>query len=386
VQNAQIAIVGAGPAGLSTAAALKGVGLTGVVLDRDNAVGSSWLRRYDRLHLHTIRRFSALACSSIPRTYPKYMSRNMYAEYLKSYAQQFAIDVVHNCNVEAIRVDSFLQNGRPMFSLETSQGSWTARAVVIATGMYGDPLPVETARRNEYRGPTIHSSAYTTGRMYAGKRVLVVGLGNTGAEIATDLVEQGASFVAVSIRTMPPIVPRDFIGTPVQLFGIALSRVPARVADWIGSKLARIALGDLTRYGLRKAQWAPFSAKRIPVIDVGFVDCVKRGRISIRPTIACFSKDGVVYSDGREENVDVVILATGYETGLDRLLKVPGMLDEVGFPRFASGARTAQPGLYFMGFFESHRGHLYEIAIASRQLARIIAADLASDRRVASTL
>jgi cation diffusion facilitator CzcD-associated flavoprotein CzcO len=385
VQNAQIVIVGGGPAGLSTAGALKRVGLTAVVLDKDSAVGSSWLRRYDRLHLHTIRRFSALAYSSIPRTYPKYMSRNMYAEYLRSYAQRFAIDVMHNCNVEAIRVDTMHQNNKSVFSLETSQGSWAARAVVIATGEYGDPPLPELAGFDKYQGHTIHSSIYTTGRMYAGKRVLVVGLGNTGAEIATDLVEQGATFVAVSIRTTPPIVPRDFIGTPVQLFGIALSRVPAPFADWIGSKLARIALGDLTRYGLRKAQWSPFSAKRIPVIDVGFVDSVKRRRISIRPTITCFSTDGVVYSDGREENFDVVILATGYETGLDRLLKVPGMLDEAGFPRFASGERTAQPGLYFMGFFESHRGHLYEIAIASRRLARTIGSDLALDRTSASS-
>jgi cation diffusion facilitator CzcD-associated flavoprotein CzcO len=227
----------------------------------------------------------------------------------------------------------------------------------------------------------MHSSRYTSGRQFEAKSVLVVGLGNTGAEIAADLVESGAGYVAVSVRTMPPIVPRDFLATPVQLFGIALSRVPPRVADGIGAALARVALGDLTHYGLRPAEWLPFSARRIPVIDVGFVRALKQDRIAVRPALSRFTKAGVVYSDECAEDFDAVILATGFRTGLESLLHFPDLLDETGYPKFASGARTSQPGLYFMGFFESHRGLLFETERASRRLARTIAEDFASARR-----
>ncbi|MGZ3503549.1 MAG: flavin-containing monooxygenase [Vulcanimicrobiaceae bacterium] len=378
MQTNQIVIVGGGPAGLSTAGALKKVGLTPVVFDRDDTTGSSWLRRYDRLHLHTIRKFSALAHFPIPPSYPKYLSRDMYAEYLQSYREILGIEVVYNCSVDAVHLAEAAEGGEPRFLLRTSQGACLTQTVVIATGMYGEAAIPDFAGFDEYLGLAIHSSVYKSGRMYAAKRVLVVGMGNTGTEIATDLVEQGAGFVAVSIRTSPPVVPRDFLGVPVQLFGISLSRVPAVLADGIGRALARIALGDLTRYGLPAAQWSPFSARRIPVIDVGFVNNVKRKNISIRPTIASFSTTGVTYADGRSENFDAIIFATGYRTGLDTLIKVPGMLNDAGFPWSGAGEKTTVPGLYFMGFIESHRGLLFEIEIASRRLARIIARDLSS--------
>jgi cation diffusion facilitator CzcD-associated flavoprotein CzcO len=235
-----------------------------------------------------------------------------------------------------------------------------------------------------YSGVVMHSSRYANGREFAGKRVLVVGLGNTGAEIAADLVESGAGFVAVSIRATPPIVPRDFLGTPVQLFGIALSRCPARLADRIGAILARVALGDLTRYGLKRPEWLPFSARRIPVIDVGFVKSLKHGNVALRPATESFTQNGVRFSDGTEEPYDAVILATGYRTGLENVLEVPDVLDANGYPKYASGERTSTRGLYFMGFFESHRGLLFETEIASRRLAKIIAHDVAASAQGAT--
>jgi hypothetical protein len=370
--NAAIVIVGGGPAGLSAAGALKKVGLDAVILDRDDRVGGSWLRRYDRLHLHTVRRFSGLAHFPIPAAYPKYVSKNAYAEYLQEYARYFRLDIELNCTVDRIRIDDASPSDRQAYVVETARGPRRARSVVIATGMYGEAVLPAFPGLDRYRGVTAHSSRYVSGRDFAGKRVLVVGLGNTGAEIAADLVEQGASLVAVSVRTAPPVVPRDFLGTPVQVFGMALSGVPARLADRIGQNLARVALGDLTRYGLKRAEWQPFSAKRIPVIDVGFTDDLKRGRIALRPSTVRFSEGGAVYDDGREEAFDAAIFSTGYATGLDRLLRIPGLLDERAYPRFQSGAPTSQPGLYFIGFVKSHRGHLFEMNLASRRLARVI--------------
>jgi putative flavoprotein involved in K+ transport len=370
VQPVQIAIVGGGPAGLSTAGALIKLGAKPVVFDRNARIGDSWRRRYDRLHLHTTRRFSGLAHYPIPRSYPQYLSRDMYAEYLELYAKQLAIEVALGCSVESIGLAASSDRETSAFDLQTSRGRILASAVVVATGMFGEPVTPRVAGLDDYRGTVLHACAYKSGKAFAAKRVLVVGLGNTGAEIATDLVDHGAGYVAVSVRSTPPVVLRDLLGVPVQLFGIALSRVRPGTADRIGQVLSRLAIGDLSRYGLRTPDWLPFSSQRIPVIDVGFLRHLKRGTITIRPTVSRFTERGVLYGEGYAEEFDAVIFATGYRTGLERLLQLRGVLDDVGFPQARMGDPTVVPGLYFIGFVHSHRGLLFEIERASRRLAR----------------
>ncbi len=105
-------------------------------------------------------------------------------------------------------------------------------------------------------------------------------------------------------------------------------------------------------------------------IDVGFVPALKAGKISVHPAVLAFTRTGVIFQDQREEPFDVVIFATGFRSGFESLLEPEGLVDEHGSPRFASGAPTACPGLYFMGFFDSLRGFLYESNLASRRLAR----------------
>jgi cation diffusion facilitator CzcD-associated flavoprotein CzcO len=134
--------------------------------------------------------------------------------------------------------------------------------------------------------------------------------------------------------------------------------------------LRRISIGDLTRYGLGEAAWGPFTSRRPAVIDAGFLKELKQGRIMVRPEIARFDSRGVIYTDGSRETVDVVIAATGFRTGLGKILKEPGIIDDIGGqPRFRSGGPTSAPGLYFVGFDETVRGQLFEINRESKQLA-----------------
>lgn len=368
--DVDIIIVGGGPAGLSTAGALKSLGREAVVLDKGDRIGSSWLRRYDRLHLHTVRAFSGLAHFPIPGHFPKYLSKDQFAQYLQDYAEHFELKCIPNTSVR--RVAAATDGSAHSLIVETESETWRCRTVVIAIGQYGTPILPTWPGLMEYEGRVVHSVIFKRGQEFAGQRVLVVGIGNSGAEIAADLAEQGAAFVAISIRTPPSIVPRDFLGTPVQVFGIALSRFPTRLADWIGARLARLALGDLTRYGLKRPAWRPFTAKRVPVIDVGFIKEVKNGRVKVRPNLAHFTRTGVMFEDGQEEAYDVVIAATGFKSGLAELLEVKGLLDEKEFPLNPQSQPTAQPGLFFMGYIETHRGHLYEAELASRRLAKVI--------------
>lgn len=362
-----VVIVGAGASGLSAAGALERHGIKSVVLEEDEQLGGTWARRYDRLHLHTVRGFSGLAHFPIPRRYPKYLSREQFVAYLGEYAKHFDLQVVTGCPVRKVRPEV----GTPSsWVATTDRGDWHCRVVIIATGQYRIPILPNWDGRATYRGDLTHSSSYRSALPFAGKRVLVVGAGNSGTEIATDLAENGAAFVALSIRTPPPIVPRDPFGMPVQRTGIMLSFLPSAVADRLGRLTARVVLGDLTRFGLRTPKWFPFSARRVPVIDVGFVSALKRRIVQIRPALVRLTATEAVFDNGRAEPFDAIIAATGFSTGLDDLLDTKDVLDDSGEPVDLSGDPTSRPGFFFMGYTHSLRGHLFEANLASRRLAR----------------
>lgn len=369
----RVVIVGAGAAGLSTAGALSRRGIDALVLDRADRVGDSWARRYERLRLHTVRRYSGLAHYPIPPDRDRYLSKDDYAAYLAEYALHFDLRLSLSEEARAIRpLDG-------AWEVETSQRRLRAATVVVATGHYAEPTVPAWDGVDEFRGRLLHSGDYRSGAEFSGQRALVVGLGNSGAEIATDLVEQGAASVAVAVRTPPPIVLREMFGVvPVQLFGIVFTplRMP-RLVDRVAGVLRRLAVGDLRRYGIGEAAWGPFTARRPAVIDVGFLAQLKAGRIAVRPALRRLTADGAEYIDGSGEEVDVVVAATGFDTGLRRLLgEVPGVVGDDGQPLARSGRPTAAPGLFAIGFDETVRGHLFEARRDSLRLAGTIADQL----------
>jgi putative flavoprotein involved in K+ transport len=368
VPESAVIVVGGGASGLSAAAALTRRGIGVVVLEQDPQIGGTWARRYDALHLHTVRRFSGLAHFPIPTRYPMYLSRDEVVAYLNEYARHFGLRVVTGTSVRKIRS----REASPrVWMIDTAAGDeWKASVVVIATGQYRQPIVPAWPGRETYAGQLTHSVTYANATPYAGRRVLVVGAGNSGAEIATDLINHGAAYVAVSIRTPPPIVPRDPFGMPVQRTSLLLSTLPAAIANRLGKATARIVLGDLTRYGMPKADFAPYTTKRVPLIDIGFVDALKRGRITLRPALERLTPTGAVFADGTSDAFDAIIAATGYATGLESLIEAPEVLDDEGEPRQRSGDPTSHAGLYFIGFVHSLRGHLFEANLASRRLAR----------------
>jgi putative flavoprotein involved in K+ transport len=369
-----VVIVGAGAAGLSSAGALKRRGIDAAVLEQDARLGGTWARRYDRLRLHTVRGFSGLAHFPIPGRYPKYLSRHDVVAYLEEYARRFDLQVVKG--VRVLGVQAGPEPGRWTVRAEGQssavQRKWDSRVVVIATGQYREAIVPAWPGRASYRGRLIHSTTYANAAPFAGERVLVVGAGNSGAEIATDLSENGAAHVAVSVRTPPPIVPRDPFGMPVQRTSILLSTLPTAIANRVGAITARLTIGDLTRYGVPKRKFDPYTTRRIPLIDVGFVDALKRGRIAVRPAVERLTETGAVFVDGTSEPFDAIIAATGFTTGLASLIEPQDVLDDASEPLGKSGEPTARPGLYFVGFTHSLRGHLFEANRASRRLARNI--------------
>lgn len=360
--GAEVVVVGAGASGLSAAACLVRRGRRPVVLHRDERVGATWRGRYDRLHLHTTRRFSGLPFHPIPRSYGRFVAKDDYARYLEDYAERLGLDVRGGVSVSAIR----RADGR--WTVEGDTGRWDCRAVVVATGRHRRKVLPGVPGAEAFGGQLLHSGEYRSGRMFAGRSVLVVGIGNSGAEIAADLVEQGAGRVEIAVRSSPPIVSREVAGIPVQVFGILLSPLPAGAVDRAAARMRRLALGNLAQYGLPPSAWGSFSERRPAVIDVGFVHELKAGRVRVRPAVTRFRPGGAVFADGSEEDYDAVVAATGFRPGLEELLDAPGALDESGLPR--EGASLA--GLFFAGFTETVRGQLYEANKAAGSLAAAV--------------
>lgn len=368
--DSPVLIIGGGAAGLSTAAALSKRGIQATILEKDDHIGGSWDRRYQCLKLHTIRRFSGLAYYPIPKDRPRYLAKDEYAIYLREYAKVLGLDISFGEQVNRVQgIPGNLEEMR--WEVVTNRGTRKAKSIIIATGLNAEASMPGWEGLDGFSGEVLHSSQYTNGAVYNGRKALVVGLGNSGAEIAADLAIHGASAISVSVRTTPPIVTREiFKILPVQVFGIILMHVGIpRVIDRIGAVLRRFSIGNLTPYGLNEAEWGAFTARKPAVIDVDFVDQLKLGRIKIRPEIARFNSTGVIYTNSSKEAVDVVIFATGYRTGLEKILKVPGIIDDMGRPEFQSGGSTSAPGLYFIGFDDTVRGQLFEINRDSKKLA-----------------
>ncbi|GAA2222236.1 NAD(P)/FAD-dependent oxidoreductase [Streptomyces amakusaensis] len=364
-------VIGGGPGGLAAAAALRKRGVRTVVLEKSDAVGASWRRHYDRLHLHTTRGLSGLPGLPMPRSFGRWVSRDNVIRYLEKYAEFHELEIV--TGVEVTRVEA-TENGWLLHA--TGGRRLTGRAVVVATGYNHTPALPDWPGRESYTGQLLHAGEYRDPTPYQGKDVLVVGAGNTGTEIAVDLAAGGAARVRLAVRTPPHIVRRSTVGWPAQRTGILVRRLPTRLVDGLGSALARISVPDLTAHGLPRPAEGLYSRVRagaIPVQDVGLVKAVRTGRVEPVAALASFEGDEAVLADGSRATPDAVIAATGYRRALEDLLGHLEVLDSRGRPLTHGGRSPARaPGLYFTGFTNPISGMFREMAMDAQRIAKAL--------------
>jgi len=353
MHSEDIVVIGAGPAGLATSACLHRAGLPHVVLEREARIADAWHRHYERLHLHTTKTYSGLPMTPWPKASPQYPAREEVVQYLQAYAAEHDVTPRLGVTVRTVR-----RRGN-RFIVDTSVGPMTPRIVVMATGYNGVPRLPSVSGLDSFRGTAIHAGFYRNAAPYKGKRTLVVGCGNSGAEIALDLAEQGVD-AAMVVRGPVHVVPRDLLGRPTQQTSVLLSHLPLALRDAIATRMAGLAVGDLSRWGIVRPAIGPNR-----MIE-------ESGRVL--PAVQEILPAAVRFADGSRHPFEAIVFATGYTPGLEKVIEgFATIADARGRPhRF--GEETAIPGLYFVGFRNPPTGALREIALEAPRVARSIRA------------
>ncbi len=371
VQRVDVLIVGAGPAGLATAAEVRRHGIDATIFERGDLVATRWRGRYDGLRLNTWRALSRLPGTPLPRSAGRYASRDAFISYLEDYTRNNGLSVRHG--VEVQRVETGPDGG---WLARCAQGAFEARCVVVATGWDAEPQLPAWADRSSFSGELLHVAAVKDLARFAGKQVLVVGAGNSGVDLAGLLVRAGAG-ITVSMRTPPNIFPRDLLSIPLGPITLVAEQLPSWPSDLIGRAVQNQLYGDLRPYGIPRAPQGFLTRFRNgvnPAVDDGFVAALKAGRAQVVGEVTRLTRDGAILATGQLLPADAVILATGYRRGLQPLVGHLGVLTGSGAPRFDRGAPgdPANPGLYFAGFQVALSGQIRMAAIHARRIGRAI--------------
>jgi cation diffusion facilitator CzcD-associated flavoprotein CzcO len=368
--SATVGVIGAGPSGLAAAAALKAHGIGFEVLDRHRDVGGIWdmenagTPMYESAHFISSRTQSAFEGFPMPADYADYPSREKILAYIRAYAEHHALR-------GSIRFASVVERAEPR------DGGWrvTLRggatrdyaALIAAPGHNWDP--VMPAYAGHFDGEVIHSRDYHRASQFEGKRVLVVGAGNSGCDIVCDAAARGSA-AFLSMRRGYYFLPKHIFGQPTDAFFRSGPHIPPRIAQPALTLLLRMLVGDMTRFGVPKPDHRVLETH--PIVSSQLVHALQHGDVTVKPDIAELKGRRVRFTDGSEEAVDMIVYATGYTSAMPfldaggvTLGGAPGLWINV-FAR-------AYENLFVIGLFETD-GAAYPVV--SRQ-AELVARYLA---------
>jgi hypothetical protein len=310
----------------------------------------------------------------MPRRYGRWVKRDDYVAYLEEYVRSKAISIEYGADVTRIR------RAGAVWRLDTSAGVSYARHVVVATGPDRVPWIPTWPGASAFEGGIRHVAGAGTPREMSGRDVLVVGGGNSGVEWSEQLVTHHARSVWLSIRRPPNLLPREVWRVPLHPLAVALEHFPIGLRDLYAGWVRRVTVGDLRSYGLPIPDEGPYRtlARRVVTVavDRGFGSYVREGRIRVVPRIESFTAREVVLADGSCLSPDVVVAATGFRTGLEELVGRLRVLSSGGRPLVTEEGRSAQRGLWFIGFTIVIEGTLRRHGIEARRIALAISREL----------
>ncbi len=338
-------VIGAGSAGLASAAELKRSGLAVTVLEAGDRAGASWARRYRSLRLNTVRALSGLPGMPIDRRNGSWVPGPAFADYLRDYAQHHGLDV--RTGVRALGLSRSAGGG---WRVQTSKTFVEAEVVVVATGNAG--APKRPAWSEAFSGPKLHACDYGAPADVSSESVLVVGSGNSATEIATELSTHVKS-VWLSVRTPPLMVKSSQMGVATHRISVLGANLPDRLWDLSSLASHRSLYRDLVKHGLGLPEVGSHTKFRAsgqaPVAERGFAAAVRSGRISVVPEIVRTRGREIELSNGVRLTPDTLILATGYRPSYPDLLSGHAVLSEQGQPLAWGAPLLGQPGLFVVG-------------------------------------
>jgi len=378
-EELDVVVIGAGFAGLATGAALRARGVRRfAILEQGDDVGHFWSKTYDRLHLHS-------AWHDLPHDggasarYPMFKARDDLIDYFRGYALRHGLAEHLRFGERVLRITQ-LGSGRgddADWRIETGRRELAARYLAVATAINRAPQIPPLVGREGFSGRVLHSSEYRNAEPFRGRRMLVVGSGNSAAEISLDLAQGGAGAVSMWVRGPRHFIPLRWmrrIFRTVRLLGqFSEPKMDARHRITFGTpefeqaiagpdRIASRFSADLSRYGIRRPERGPafetFRNGRIPTYDVGAIEEIRRGRIHVidgneRP-IEGFEEEALRIG-GDRERFDAVILATGFQPKLEEFLGEPRMLGPVRWLKRSAltdgrSRSSVLPSAFFPGF------------------------------------
>ncbi|XP_059639589.1 probable indole-3-pyruvate monooxygenase YUCCA10 [Cornus florida] len=336
MEEVKVVIVGAGPSGLATSACLNRLSIPNLVLEKEDCSCSLWKKRsYDRLHLHLAKQFCSLPfCEHSAKT-PVFMSKSDFIRYADDYVLRFNINPRYCHSVESANYDE----GKNRWLVEvknTISGEMklcVSEFLVVSCGENSEGFIPMLPGLDNFNGEVVHSNEYKSGLRYQGKKVLVVGCGNSGMEIAYDLSNFGAH-TSIVVRNQFHVVTKEMV-----LIGqLLLQYVSVSEIDNLITVLAEHKYGNLSKYGIHRPAEGPFYLKdttgRSPVLDVGTIEKIRSRAIKVVPAISCIKEEVVAFENGDQQHIDVIVFATGYKSTASNWLKDYGyVLDNNGMPK-----------------------------------------------------
>ncbi|XP_058740722.1 probable indole-3-pyruvate monooxygenase YUCCA10 [Vicia villosa] len=370
-ENQTVIIVGAGPSGLSVAASLTNQSIPYIILERENCFASLWKKySYDRLHLHLKKQFCELPHKPFPPSYPSYISKQKFLQYLEDYVSFFKINPVYHRTVVNAEFDEGGEKWkvRAVNKVSGEVEEYDGRFLVVASGETSDPFVPEIEGLERFEGKVMHSTGFKNGKEFKDEHVLVVGSGNSGMEIALDLVNHGAK-TSIVVRSPVHILSKGMINLGLFL----MKYLSMEMVDSLMVMLSKIVYGDMTNYGVGRPNEGPFYMKvkygKYPIIDVGTYQKIKSKELKVLPGgIENLSGKNVLFKNGELHTFDSIIFCTGFKRSTNKWLKGDDyLLSDDGIPKQSYPLHwKGKNGLYCVGL--SRRG-LYGAAQDAENVA-----------------
>jgi len=361
-------IIGAGPSGLAAAKNFKARNLPFDCFERQNDVGGNWYYGQPAssvchsTHLISSKRMTEYTDFPMPREFPQFPSHQQALAYLRDYARHFELMKAITFSTSVERVEPEGSQWRVSLSDGTSR---IYRGVVIANGHHWDPFTPEFP--GHFDGPIIHSRDYKTPDQIAGQRVLVIGAGNSGCDLAVEAAQHATS-ATISLRRGYYFLPKFLYGRPIDTVGETFHRLGAPL--WLRRTLARyalrIAVGSLKAYGLPQPDHRLFESH--PIVNSQLPYFAGHGKVRVRPQVERFQGDRVKFTDGREESFDLIVMATGFKVSFP-FIDMQHLHPRDGAPELRAHVfHPTQDNLFVVGLIQPDSG-LWGLADYQAQLA-----------------